>query len=251
MRLAQRVVLVTGAAGGIGSAMVRAFAREGAKVAASDLNAAGLDGLVQGIKDGQVRAITADVTSSAECRRIVTETVVAFGRLDILVNCAGTAIVQPFLEHTEEAWHKTLALNLSGTFFTAQAAARVMAGQGGGRIINIASVSGLRGNYGRAAYGATKAGVINLTMVMANELGPLGINTNAIAPGPIDSPLVQREFDARQHAFYAQAIPVGRYGQPEEIADAAVFLASDAARFVNGHCLTVDGGFTAAGIKVR
>jgi NAD(P)-dependent dehydrogenase (short-subunit alcohol dehydrogenase family) len=174
--------------------------------------------------------------------------------LHILVNNAGIGQQTRFLEMSRAEWDSILAVNLTAVFELTQRAGRIMrdaiaAGrQPAGRIVNIASVSGLRGNAGRAAYGATKAGLVSLTEVLAVELGPLGITVNAVAPGPVDTALTRRVHSPATRAAWAATIPLRRYGLPEEVAAAVTYLCSDAAAYVNGHTLVVDGGFTSAGL---
>ncbi|MDQ3318443.1 MAG: SDR family oxidoreductase, partial [Actinomycetota bacterium] len=171
----------------------------------------------------------------------------AFGHLDTLVTSAGVARSQPFLQTSLELWQETLNVNLTGTFLCCQAAAPAMAAARGGRIVTIASVSGQRGGTGRAAYGASKGGVIALTRVMAVELARHNITVNAIAPGPIETPMIAELHTTADRAAWLKGVPAGRYGTPAEVAAAAVFLASDEAGYVTGHVLNVDGGFDAAG----
>src|SRR5204863_3494502 len=166
-----------------------------------------------------------------------------FQKLDILVNNAGVGLNKPFLTTTLEEWELQLRVNLTGTFLCAQAAACAMLERGGGRIVNVASISGQRGGQGRAAYGAAKAGVILLTKVMAVELAPLGVRVNAVSPGPVDTDQSRETHTASTRRAYFDRIPARRYGERAEIAAAVVFLASHEASFVNGHVLNVDGGF--------
>ena len=170
------------------------------------------------------------------------------GSVDILVHSAGVGIERKFLETSFEDWSRLLDINLNGTFHVAQACGTVMAERGYGRIVLISSVAGLRGGTGRAAYGATKGAVVALGKVMAVELGPLGVNTNIIAPGAIETELVARMHDAETRRAYLSGIPLGRYGSPEEVAFTVVFLASDEAAYVNGIVLGIDGGFLGAGV---
>ena len=164
-----------------------------------------------------------------------------------LVNSAGIGADVPFLDTPAALFDRIMAVNLRGTFLIGQACARAMAA--GGAIVNIASVSGLRGNTGRAAYGASKGGVITLTQVMACELAERGIRVNAIAPGPVETPLVAQVHDEAVRAAFGRFIPMHRYGIPEEIAAAAAFLCSHDASYVTGQVLGVDGGFLAAGMR--
>ena len=180
------------------------------------------------------------------------EAVVAeFGKLDILVHSAGVGIERGFLETTPEEWQRLIDIDLSGTFYCAQAAARAMAENRYGRIVTLSSSAGLRGGTGRAAYGAAKGGVVALTKVMAVELAPLGITANALAPGAIETELVARMHSDETRRVYRAGIPLDRYGTPDETAFAAVFLASEQAGYVTGHVLGVDGGFLAAGVMHR
>ncbi|MDE2327968.1 MAG: SDR family oxidoreductase, partial [Rhodospirillales bacterium] len=150
-----------------------------------------------------------------------------------------------------ELFDRIIAINLRGTFLVAQAAARAMVAQGGGAIVNIASVSGMRGNVGRTAYGASKGGVVIMSQVMAVELATAGVRVNVIAPGPVDTPLVARMHDAEIRRIWTDAVPMRRYATPEEIAGAAAFLCSEDAGYVTGHVLAVDGGFLGTGVQRR
>jgi NAD(P)-dependent dehydrogenase (short-subunit alcohol dehydrogenase family) len=250
MRLAGRHALITGAGRGIGLATAKAFAREGAAVAIADVELARATEAAAAIAaaGGRALAVQADVADPESVGAMVRTVVAAFGRIDVLCNNAGIAGKTPFLDTTLEEWERILRVNLTGAFLVAQAVARTMAENGGGKIINIASVSGQRGGEGRAAYGAAKAGLDLLTKVMAVELAPLGINVNAIAPGPIETEMARGAHDPASRAAYMALVPVARYGTPEEVADAAVFLASDESRYIHGHTLNVDGGFRAAGL---
>jgi 3-oxoacyl-[acyl-carrier protein] reductase len=193
-------------------------------------------------------ALRVDVGEAASATQMVQEARRNFGRVDVLVNNAGIGSNCPVLDMGLEEWERNLRVNLTGTFLCAQAAARVMVGQGGGRIVNIASISGQRGGVGRAAYGSAKAGVILLTKVMAVELAARGVLVNAIAPGPIDTEQSRGTHTPATRRAYLDRIPTKRYGQAEEIAGGVLFLASEDASWVNGHVLNVDGGFDAAGL---
>ncbi len=251
MRLAEKVAIITGSGQGIGREIALRFSAEGAKVVVADMARESMEEAVAEITaQGHAGiAVQTDITDPVRIESLMQETLAHFGRLDILVNNAGIGLNKPFLTTTLDEWERLLHVNLTGTFLCAQAAARVMVGQGSGRIINIASISGQRGSQGRAAYGASKAGVILLTQVMAVELAPAGITVNAISPGPVDTAQSRETHTPETRRAYLERIPLGRYGERSEIAAAALFLASDEASFVNGHILNVDGGFYAAGLR--
>ena len=230
--LENRVVLVTGAASGIGREIAERFAREGARVTGFDL--AG---------DAEIHG---DVRSPADLERAVAEVVAAAGRLDVLVNSAGVREIGDVFEMATEEWDNVIAVNLSGTFYACQAAARSMREAGRGAIVNISSVGGLIGLARRPAYTAAKHGVVGLTKSLARDLGPAGIRVNAICPGLIRTPLTEQYFvdDAFEEGLQTM-VPLGRPGVPADVADAALYLASDQSAYVNGIALTVDGGWMA------
>ncbi len=249
-RLAGKVALVTGGARGIGLAVARAFVREGALVTVADINGDGAAQAAAGLGE-RATGLAVNVADQASVQAMVDAITGRHGRLDILVNNAGVGGNTPFLETRLEDWNRIIGINLTGAFMVAQAAAREMARGGGGKIVNIASLSGQRGGNGRAAYGAAKAGLELLTKVMAVELAEHGINVNNIAPGAIETEMAKFAHDQATRAAYNYLIPMTRYGTPEEIADAAVFLCSDEARYVHGHTLNVDGGFREAGLMFK
>jgi 3-oxoacyl-[acyl-carrier protein] reductase len=224
--------------------------REGASVVIADWNESRAQEVASEITacGGIAIPVKVDVSDPDQVEAMVRQTLEVFGRIDILVNNAGIGHVKPFLSITLEEWNRVLQINLTGQFLCAQAVARVMLQEGGGRIVNIASISGERGGTGRAAYGAAKAGVILLTKVMAVELAAKGIRVNAISPGPTETEQVRECHDDATRAAYHSVMPIGRYAAPSEIANVALFLASDEASFVSGHILNVDGGFGAAGL---
>ena len=250
MQLENKTVIITGSGRGIGREMARLFAADGARVAIADVNeeSAHRAAASIGAAGGEAYPIGVDITDPGQVESLIRQVVGRWGRLDVLVNNAGVGLNKPFLETTLLEWDQMLDVNLTGTFLCAQAAARKMIRQGAGRIVNVASISGQRGGQGRAAYGAAKAGVILLTRVMAVELAPFGVNVNAIAPGPVDTEQSRGTHTPATRRAYHSRIPQGRYGEHREIAAAAMFLSSDAASFVNGSVLNVDGGFGAAGL---
>jgi 3-oxoacyl-[acyl-carrier protein] reductase len=250
MRLNGKIALVTGGARGIGFAVSKALAREGAQVIIADRDLAGAKSAADTIQaaGGRSEAMMVDVADPASVTDLVQKLVQANGRIDILINNAGVGGKTPFLETTLEEWQRIIDINLTGAFFVAQSVAKEMVKSGGGKIVNIASLSGQRGGNGRAAYGAAKAGLELLTKVMAVELAQYRINVNNIAPGAIETEMARYAHDAATRAAYTYLIPMSRYGTPEEIADAAVFLSSDESRYVHGHTLNVDGGFREAGL---
>lgn len=247
MRLSGRTAVVTGAGRGIGLAVAEAYVREGANVVIvdrdSDVASEAADRLGQ-----KTLAVRADISVDDDVASIVEKTIERFGTVEILVNNAGVGATTLFLESSREEFERVVRINLTGTFLVAQAFARIMAAKRYGRIINIASLSGQKGGVGRSAYGASKAGVELLTKVMAVELAESGITVNNIAPGPILTEVSKVMHTVETREAYHRLVPQRRYGEPSEIADAAVFLASDEAAYITGHTLNVDGGFLAAGL---
>ena len=250
VRLNDRVAIVTGAAQGIGKAIATAFVKEGARVLIADINGERAAQTAAELDAGgrAVKALQADVADPVGGETMVAHCVREFGRIDILVNNAGIGINKRTLDFPLDEWERVIKINLTGAFLSSQAAARRMVDQRYGKIINICSLSGQRGGIGRAAYGASKAGLELLTKVMAVELGELGINVNDIVPGPIATDVGRAMHDPATVEAYNFLVPQRRYGEPNEIAKAAVFLASSESDYINGHSLNVDGGFRAAGL---
>jgi NAD(P)-dependent dehydrogenase (short-subunit alcohol dehydrogenase family) len=243
-----QVVLVTGAGRGLGSAIARRFAQAGARLAvhyhhSRDAAYALVDELAEAGTD--TAAFPADLSQAEAVTELFAQAHARFGRLDALVNNAGTYPVTPLLETTPEAWDEVMSANLRSVFLCTQAAARRMAEDGrGGAVINIASLEALQPSVGHSHYDAAKAGVVMLTRSAALELGGLGIRVNAVSPGLIWREGIARDWPQGVAAWQAGA-PLGRLGQPEEVADACLFLASAAARWISGANLVVDGGMTA------
>lgn len=250
MRLTNRVAIITGAAGGIGEAIAYAFSCNGAIVVVADMNADGVAETALSInaKGGKASWLQVDVTDYKAAQAMVAETVEKYGRVDILANVAGVGHFGHFNDLTPEEFDRVMRINVNGTFYCAQAAAREMVKQKYGRIINIASIAGARAGEHRPAYGTSKAAVIGLTRQAARDLGADGITVNAIGPGPVDTPLTRKIHTKNTRKNYVKVIPAGRYGKVEEMADAALYLAGEAAGYVNGHILFVDGGYVSAGV---
>ena len=250
LSLEGKVAIVTGASRGIGKAIALTFAGAGADVVVCSRDLDGKLGTVAEEIKGLGRrslAVPTDVMQKAALDNLVQKTMAEFGAIDILVNNAGTAVRKSVLEHTEEDWDKVIDTNLTSYFLCSRAVAKIMTEQKRGNIISIASVRGIRGAPGRIGYNVSKAGVIMLTRVLALEFASDNIRVNAIAPGWIktemtaplmNDPEARKEIDA--------TIPIGRWAEPDEMANVALFLASDMSSYVTGHTLVADGGITAA-----
>ncbi len=246
--LENKVAVVTGAAHGIGAAIAKRLAADGTRVVVADIDADAARAAAEAITAGGAEAIAAkaDVSRRDSVAAVVELAVATYGRLDIQVSNAGITDREPFLDMTDELWERVLKTNLYGAFYCGQLAARQMVKQGdGGRIVHVASNSGIFGGRGRAAYGASKAGLINLTQTMAIELADHGILVNAVAPGATKTRVTSGDFPPDT---VMARMPLRRYGRPEEIAAVAAFLASDECSFTTGHVYCADGGFTVAGV---
>ena len=248
MVLKDKTAIITGGGRGIGRGIARRFADEGAQVVLAERDRASGERTQEEIvkAGGTALFVQTDVAQRDAVERLVAVVSERFGRIDILINNAGIAGLNgPFLELTQETWDRVVGVNLTGVFNCSQAAGRVMAAQGGGNIIHISSINGFVPQPFCAAYGAAKGGVETLTKSMATDLAPHKIRVNTIAPGPI---VVDRRDGEPPHRD--ELTLLGRHGLPAEIASAAVFLASDESRFVNGHTLVVDGGTLSNGYNI-
>lgn len=244
-----KVALVTGAARGIGLATARRFLAEGWRVALLDIEGELLKRAVAGIADpDSTMTLHCDVSDAAGVAAAIDAVGKRFGRLDALVNNAGIAVFTPIMETSDADWSRVMEVNLTGPFLCTKAAVPVMREQGGGAIVNITSISGLRASTLRSAYGTSKAGLAHLTKQLAVELASVGIRVNAVAPGPVETAMAKAVHSPEIRADYHDAIPLNRYGLEEELAEAIFFLCSDRSSYITGQILAVDGGFEAAGI---
>lgn len=251
MELQDQIAIVTGGATGIGAATAELFAAQGATVAIADADLAGAQSRVQAIvaAGGRAEAHLCDVSRRADVQRVVDQVAASHGKIDVMVNNAGIARDATVLNTTEELWDSVLAVNLTGVFNGCQAAIRHMRQKGYGRVLNTSSVSSY-GNFGQSTYSASKAGVTALTRTLALECGRYGITVNCVAPGLVETPLSDTMPDAVR-AMQIRKTPVGRIGQPTDIARAFLFLASPAASYITGHMLVVDGGQTLPNLLIR
>lgn len=242
-----RVALVTGAARGIGLATAKLFLTEGWRVALLDIEGELLaEAMAEIGRPDATLALTCDLADPAAITAAFAALTARFGRLDALVNNAGTAVFKPLLETTLDDWNHVMAVNLTGPFLASQAAAGLMTE--GGAIVNVTSISGLRASTLRVAYGTSKAALAHLTKQQAAEFASLSIRVNAVAPGPVDTAMAKAVHSPEIRADYRDAIPLARYGLEEELAQAIVFLCGDKASYITGQVLAVDGGFDAVGI---
>jgi len=249
--LTGKTALITGATGGIGEALAMGFAQAGATVGVHSRSPEKVAATCQAIAadGGKAVALTADITTVDACRHLVADAHAALGRLDILVNCAGINRRKPLTAVTEDDWETIMAVNLRSAYFLCQAAHPIMKTQGGGKIINIGSLNTTYGLDGVSVYGATKAGMAQMTRVMAVEWAPDKIQVNLLSPGFIMTPLTEEGVwqNERRSKWLHARIPMRRPGEPEELVGAALLLASPAASYMTGTAITVDGGFLAGG----
>ena len=247
-RLEDRVAIVTGGARGIGQGICFRFADEGAKVAIFDVIPTEAKEVATEIvkSGGAALALKVDITKASEIEKAVKEVIAKFGKVDILVNNAGITRQSKVANMTEEVWDSVVDVNLKGVFLCCRAVIPHMKEQKYGKIVSIASILAQRGGAYYAHYGATKAGVVSFTQSLAIELGRHNINVNAIGPGIIDTPMAAGDVEAEFRKGLINRIPLRRIGTPRDIADAALFLASDEAAYITGQCLYVCGGWSAA-----
>ena len=248
-----RVALVTGAGSGIGRCVAEGLALgQGVRVYVLDKDAKAAAAVVHGINaaGGQAKTCVVDLADGPGLRQALPSLTAEFGAPDILVNNAGMAAMIPAAECPLDHWQTTMAVNVTAPMLLMQHALPHMRQAGWGRIVNVASISGLRAGTGRMAYGTSKAALIAMTRQFAVEVAEWGVTVNAIAPGPVDTPMVQAHHSTATRAIYGDMVPMRRYGTPEEIANGILFLASEQASYITGHTLSIDGGFIAAGVLV-
>jgi NAD(P)-dependent dehydrogenase (short-subunit alcohol dehydrogenase family) len=242
-----KVVLITGGLGAIGGATADLFAAEGAKIAIADV-----EGPAEPARMSKsLFVFGADLAESGATRGVVPMALKRYGRIDILVNCAGIGADVPFLDTDEALFERMMRIHATAALALVQDAARDMAKRKSGAIVNVGSISGLLGSKGRIAYGAAKAALLQMTRGMAVELAPLGIRVNAVAPGPVETPMSKRVTSPADRKAHADRTPLGRYATPAEIARVNLFLASDASSSVTGQTLIADGGFSIAGLMAE
>ncbi|MCR1899423.1 3-oxoacyl-ACP reductase FabG [Irregularibacter muris] len=243
MRLKKKVAIITGGGRGIGEATAKKFAEEGAKVVIADMNQEDIDRVMEEIKQsgGEALGLSVNVVDIAQVEEMISRTVEHYGKVDIIVNNAGITADARLVKMQEDQFDKVIAVNLKGVYNCGQAAAKVMVEQGSGVILSASSVVGIYGNFGQTNYAATKWGVIGMTKTWAKELGRKGVRANAVAPGFIATPMVEKMPEKVLDSMKAKA-PLQRLGTPEDVANLYAFLASDEASFITGTVVSVDGG---------
>jgi len=252
--LGARIALVTGAASGIGRQVAQRLAlTHGAAVYVLDRDAQAVQATVEALTQagGRASACVVDLAETAQLQHSLSAQMTAFGQPDILINNAGIAAMMPVLDQPLSHWQQTFAINVTAPMLLSQFVLPCMRAQGWGRIVNVASISGLRAGTGRLAYGSSKAALIAMTRQFAIEVAEWGVTVNAVAPGPIDTPMAIAHHSQATRDMYYRQVPMHRYGTPQEIAHAIEFFLGDQADYITGHTLPVDGGFMAAGALVR
>jgi len=249
-RLMNKIALITGGSSGIGAAAARLFAAEGAKVVVADINSEGGENVVEAIRQagGDANFVRTDVSKAEDVEAMVARTVALYGRLDCAYNNAGIlGEIVPLVDQSEAAWDRTLATNLKGTWLCMKYEVMQMLKQGGGAIVNTTATSAVKGSPNRSAYSASKAGVIAISKGAAIEHAELGLRINVICPSHTRSPMLQQIFELRPEleATFIASAPMARIAAPEEVAEGALWLCSDASSFVTGHVLAVEGGYLA------
>jgi len=243
--LTDRIAIVTGGGSGIGRRLAMAFSDYGAKLVVADINQDAAAHVVSEIeaKRGEAIAIRVDVTQPKEVQEMVALTLKSYGRIDILFNNAGINIRRPAETYSFEDWNRVIAINLTGMFICAQAVGRVMMNQGGGKIINTASVSAKLGHPGNLAYAAAKHGVVGMAKVMAVEWAKYHVNVNCIAPGVIRTSMTAKAFDdTEKYKELLSKVPMGRLGEPDDLVGAVILLASEASNYITGQTIYIEGG---------
>ena len=242
--MSQRVALVTGATRGIGRAVAERLARGGYAVAVNARAEDDTNAVAAALRSTGAEAIStvADVTSSSAVAAMLETVIAAWGKLDVLVTCAGTFAPAPFLDLDERAWRAMIDVHLTGTYLCCRHAAALMVGQGSGAIVTVSSSSALTGGTSGAHYAAAKGGVLSFSKALARELAPHGVRVNSVIPAKVETDMLQPALQADAQAV-AASIPLGRWGQPVEVAEVVAFLASDAASFVVGATVEVTGGY--------